>query len=72
MPKLPRDLPGSVIGKALERAGFVLTRQVGSHCTYRKGLLVTTIPMHRHVRTGTLRGILRDARISIEKFVQLL
>lgn len=59
MPKLPRDLSGREIARALERSGFALTHHVGSHFTYRKGPRVTTVPMHRSVKVGTLRGILR-------------
>ena len=72
MPKLPRDLSGHVIARALERAGFVETHQVGSHRTYRKGQLVTTVPMHRRVKTGTLRGILRDTGLSVGGFLELI
>jgi predicted RNA binding protein YcfA (HicA-like mRNA interferase family) len=72
MPKLPRDLSGNVISHALERAGFIKTNQEGSHRTYRKGSLVTTVPMHRRVKTGTLRGILRDTSITVDQFLELL
>lgn len=72
MPKLPRDLSGHDVARALERAGFACTRRVGSHFTYRRGDRVTTVPMHPFVKVGTLRSILRDVGLSIAEFVALL
>lgn len=72
MPKLPRDLSGRDVARALERGGFVCTRRVGSHFTYRRGDRVTTVPMHRFVKVGTLRSILRDVGLPIDEFKSLL
>jgi len=30
------------------------------------------IPMHREIKTGTLRSILRQARLSLDEFLELL
>ena len=72
--RLPAVQPDQVI-RALERAGWVVKRQRGSHASLRKpGVpLVVTVPRHRgEVPKGTLRDILRDADISIEEFLTLL
>jgi len=61
--------------RALERTGFVLARQKGSHQIYlhvQTGQLVS-IPMHAgDVPKGTLRQILRVADLSVERFRELL
>lgn len=72
MSKLPRDLSGLAVARALERAGFAETNRVGSHRTYRRGPRVTTVPMHRTLKPGTLAGILRDTGISIDELRDLL
>jgi predicted RNA binding protein YcfA (HicA-like mRNA interferase family) len=68
MPKLP-CVSGAKVAKALERLGFVRQRQRGSHLVMRRGSDVCVVPMHREVDQGTLRGVLRQAGVSPEKFV---
>ena len=71
MPKLPR-VSGAKVAKALERLGFIRQRQKGSHLVMRRGGSVCVVPMHREVDQGTLRGVLRQAGISPEEFVESL
>lgn len=61
--KLPRDLNGLELAKALSRLGYRITRQTGSH------LRLTldgppehhlTIPAHAPLKVGTLAAILAD------------
>ena len=49
-------------------------RQAGSHVIMiRENYEVTlSIPMHKAVKRGTLRGIIKDAGLSVEEFVRLL
>lgn len=74
MPPLP-VLPGLRVVRALEKAGFEVVRVHGSHHVLRhpdgRG---TSVPVHRSqdVRVGTLRGILRDCRLTVEEFLSLL
>ena len=72
--RLPRITADEVI-KAVERAGFSLTRQSGSHKIYRneKGKRVT-VPWHagKTLHPKTLRSILRDADLSVERLRELL
>jgi len=72
--RLPRITANEVI-KAVERAGFLLTRQSGSHKIYRneKGNRVT-VPWHagKILHPKTLRSILRDADLSVERLRELL
>jgi predicted RNA binding protein YcfA (HicA-like mRNA interferase family) len=59
----------------LQRAGWVVVRQRGSHVQLRKegNPHVITVAMHnRNMKPGTIRGTLRDADISVEEFTELL
>jgi len=68
MPKLPL-LSGRAIVEALERLGFVQVRQRGSHVVMRRQERGCVVPLHREVKTGTLRGVLRQAQLSVEEFL---
>ena len=70
MPKLPRT-SGAAIIKALERLGFVRVRQSGSHVILRRGIKGCVVPMHSMVKVGTLAGILRQAEISPDEFIDV-
>ena len=52
--KLPRDLDGAQVVRALGRLGFETVRQVGNHIQLRKASLRVTVPAHRPIRAGTL------------------
>jgi predicted RNA binding protein YcfA (HicA-like mRNA interferase family) len=74
MPKLP-SLTGKTVIKALEKVGFQVVRQKGSHVQmeHEDGRLVT-IPVHagKTIGRGLLRKILRDAELTREEFIVLL
>ncbi|HTW94234.1 MAG TPA: type II toxin-antitoxin system HicA family toxin [Tepidisphaeraceae bacterium] len=59
--KLPRDLSGQDLARALAKYGYRVTRQKGSHMrltTLHLGEHHITIPTHDALRPGTLTGIL--------------
>lgn len=61
--KLPRDLGGRELAVLLQRYGYEVTRQTGSHLrltTLRGGEHHVTIPCHKPLRVGTLNAILRN------------
>ena len=62
--KLPRDISGDALEKALRRSfGYAFTRQVGSHrrlTTQVSGEHHLTVPAHTPLKPGTLRGILGE------------
>lgn len=60
--KLPRDLSGAELARALQKVGYRVTRQTGSHMrlTSDGGEHHVTIPAHDSLRIGTLAGILGD------------
>ena len=70
--KLPRDLSGNEVCRALKRLGFQFVRQSGSHCHYEKNGLHPCVPMHREVKPKTLQSILKQANITIEELVENL
>ncbi|NJL78466.1 MAG: type II toxin-antitoxin system HicA family toxin [Richelia sp. RM2_1_2] len=74
MPKLP-VLTGDAVIHALEKTGFEIVRQKGSHVRmqHTDGRVVT-IPIHagKTLGKGLLRKILRDAEISKDEFIELL
>ena len=74
MPKLP-VVSGNEIIQALEKIGFKVVRQKGSHVRMKhKDNRVVTIPVHgnKSVGKGLLRKILRDAELTIEQFKEIL
>lgn len=71
MPSLP-IVSGSEAVRALERLGFVVARQRGSHIVMRRGPAGCVVPNHRELKTGTLSGILKQAAVSAEQFVEAL
>ena len=75
MPKLHR-LSGKETINALMRMGFKQIRQRGSHVILKKeipeGKVGCVIPLHRELAIGTLRSILKQAKISTDDFLKNL
>lgn len=75
MSKVP-SLSYTEIIKALQRDGWVIVRQRGSHIRLQKRLdsevLKITVPAHRPVKRSTLAHILKQARIDLDVFLGLL
>ena len=70
--KLPRDVSGAQAVRALQRLGFAVVRQRGSHVRMAKGSLGVTVPAHGSIAPGTLQSILRQAGITAEAFCEAL
>ena len=61
--RLPRDLSGQDLAKALKILGYEVSRQTGSHMrltTLKEGQHHLTIPRHDPLRVGTLAAVLSD------------
>jgi len=71
MPKLPH-VSGEHTVRALQRLGFEVQRQRGSHIVLRRGAAGCVVPNHREIKTGTLAGALRQAGVSVEEFIAVL
>jgi predicted RNA binding protein YcfA (HicA-like mRNA interferase family) len=52
--------------------GFIQVRQRGSHVVMRSGERGCVVPLHRELKTGTLRGILKQADVSVNEFVDAM
>jgi predicted RNA binding protein YcfA (HicA-like mRNA interferase family) len=70
--KVPRDLSGEDVCRALVRLGFDFVRQTGSHRHYARGPLHPCVPMHQDIKPKTLQSILRQANISLEQLLEHL
>ena len=76
MPKL-RAVSGGVVIKILcNRFGFAVSGQSGSHVRLSKftaqGKVGTVVPMHDELKLGTLKNILKLARVDPEEFSEFL
>lgn len=75
MPKMPRISSSEAI-RALERLGFEQVRQAGSHVVMKKetekGKVGCIVPLHRELKIGTLSGILKQAQVTVEEFIESL
>jgi predicted RNA binding protein YcfA (HicA-like mRNA interferase family) len=72
--KLP-VISGIDIIKILKKAGFVATRQKGSHVRLEKSAGETpikiTVPLHNELKKGTLARIIKEAGLTPEEFERL-
>jgi len=73
MSKLP-VISGRECQKVLEKHGFVLRRQEGSHMILRRQypFAQVVVPDHDVLDRGTLRAILRQSGISVDEFVRAI
>ena len=71
MPKLPH-VSGAEAVRALERLGFVVVRQRGSHIVLRRGSVGCVVPNHREIKVGTLGGVLKQGGVTAEEFLVAL
>jgi predicted RNA binding protein YcfA (HicA-like mRNA interferase family) len=74
--KVP-SLPYPAVLRALQRAGWVIVRQRGSHIRLQRReeggeLLKIIVPAHKPIKRSTLARILKDARLSVEDLSKLL
>jgi predicted RNA binding protein YcfA (HicA-like mRNA interferase family) len=69
---MPPSLPivsGAEAIRALQRLGFVVIRQRGSHIILRRGSQGCVVPNHREIKVGTLVGVLKQAGVSADDFI---
>ena len=62
---------------ALQRLGFGVVRQKGSHIRLQKNLslgdtLKITVPAHKPILRSTLSHILKQAKVSLEDFLKAI
>ncbi len=76
MPSTIPPVPGAKVVKALEKAGFTVTRIRGSHYFMRHsdGRRAVVVPVHSgdDIPRGTMRQILASAELTSDQFRALL
>jgi predicted RNA binding protein YcfA (HicA-like mRNA interferase family) len=73
MSKLPVLSADKVI-KALERAGFKIVRQSGSHIHLWNGKkrILVTVPNHKELAKGTLNAIIKQSKMDRDEFLSYI
>ena len=74
MTRLPRGLSYRRVMAALQKAGFHVRRQKGSHIILRRDnpFAQIVLPAHKSIDTGTLSAILQSAGLTTDTFLELL
>jgi predicted RNA binding protein YcfA (HicA-like mRNA interferase family) len=77
--KLPRGVSGERVVRALQRMGYEVLRQKGSHVRVRNPgppIHSITVPLHDPLKTGTIHGILSEVAqmrsITVDALADLL
>ncbi|RKY76109.1 hypothetical protein DRQ12_10655 [candidate division KSB1 bacterium] len=75
MSKVP-SLNYDKVNKALQRDGWVIVRQKGSHIRLQKHIenevLKIIVPAHKPIKRSTLSHILKQAKITVDDFLKKL
>ena len=73
MPQLP-VVSGREARRVFEKAGWTFNRQRSSHMILLKSAVPAnlSVPDHRELDRGLLRGLIRDAGMTVQQFVDLL
>lgn len=76
MSKLRKVSGETVLRILCNKFGFKISGRTGSHVRVSKmtpeGKVGTVVPMHPELKIGTLKGILKLAKIDIDKFTKYL
>lgn len=70
-PSLPH-ISGAEAVRALQKLGFIVLRQKGSHVILRRESIGCVVPQHRELKIGTLSGVLKQAGVTADEFMQAL
>jgi predicted RNA binding protein YcfA (HicA-like mRNA interferase family) len=75
MSKVP-SLNYEIVVKALQRDGWVVVRQRGSHIRLQKHhlseVLKLIVPAYKPIKRSTLSHIIKQAHLTVEQFQELL
>jgi len=68
------NISGKEAVKAFAKAGWKFRGQVGSHVVMTKEgeRANLTIPQHKELSVGTLRSLIKNAKMSVNDFLNLL
>ena len=68
--KLPRDISATELISSLQKLGYSISRQKGSHIrltTTLNGVHHITVPNHNSIKLGTLSSILNDVAMHFKQ-----
>lgn len=68
------NISGKEAVRVFSKAGWLAIGQVGSHLVMVKpGVRANlSIPQHKELSVGTLRGLIRNAGMTVDEFLKLL
>lgn len=69
---MSKTYSGRQVLRALEKLGFKIRGQKGSHIKLRNKDCTVIVPNHKELKFGTLKGILSQATISLEEFKKVV
>jgi predicted RNA binding protein YcfA (HicA-like mRNA interferase family) len=69
--KSPR-ISGDELIKILQDIGFEIRRQRGSHVVLRRKNKVCVVPLHKELKSGTLKGVCEQAGITHHQLTDAL
>ena len=72
MPPSLAHISGADAIRALQKLGFTVARQKGSHVVMRRGSAGCVVPNHRELKVGTLSSVLKQAGVSADEFMAAL
>ena len=58
--------------RALEKLGFEIKSQKGSHVKLRSHDRIVVVPNHKELKFGTLKGVLFQADVSLSEFKKVV
>jgi len=65
------NVSGRAAVKIFSRFGYVLDHQTGSHMIlYHETRVTLSIPDHRELAPGLLRGLIRKAGLTVDEFLE--
>jgi predicted RNA binding protein YcfA (HicA-like mRNA interferase family) len=69
--KSPR-ISGDELIKILQDIGFEIRRQRGSHVVLRHENKVCVVPLHKELKSGTLKGVCEQAGVTQQQLTDAL
>jgi len=76
VPKLRKISSEKTVKILCNKLGFTITGRSGSHVRLSKitskGKVGTVVPIHEELKIGTLKGILKLAKVDVEEFSRYL
>ncbi len=73
MPPLPPNLSGRRVQEALEKVGFSLAHERGTHMVLRREdpRVRIIVPVHRHLKPALLEHIVEASGLTADEFADL-